>query len=208
MHHPHKDSTDEAASATSTMRRSYLIQRLNQPQRRHTGPLAAFGEAMAFGGGLPNGGLTADAMGLLREIFSFDYMGAAEFEFGAVPQALDGLAKDHRELTAREFSIDLATLAPRWDDDSKHEGTANVWLIARSHHADEAESRIRAWASEGYASRLKETTRLSECLSPSREDYNRTDGWLELDNGFFFFTDRRMFEGVAALFGLATEAVA
>lgn len=192
---------------TDTMRRTWLVQRLNQPARSSS---LLFGKdnPFSFGGGLRNGGLSTEAMTMLRDLFAFDYMGAAEFEFGAVPEALNGIAKDHKKLVSREITIDLATLAPDWRNKTKHEGTGTVWLIARKDQADEAEARIRGWAADGYRSELKETTRLSECLSPSREDFNRTDGWLELDNGFLFFTDRAMFEGTAALFGVTVEVSA
>lgn len=33
-------------------------------------------------------------------------------------------------------------------------------------------------------------------------DNYRVCGWLELDNGWFAFTDKEMYEGVARLFGV------
>jgi hypothetical protein len=69
------------------MKDSYLIQRLHKPESwRIKGKV--LDNAFSFGGGLKNGGLTTKALDLLRDIFSFDYMCAAEFEFGAVPAAL------------------------------------------------------------------------------------------------------------------------
>ena len=32
--------------------------------------------------------------------------------------------------------------------------------------------------------------------------WGRVQGWLELDNGFFFFTDKTMCENVAHVFGI------
>lgn len=57
------------------LKQTYLVQRLNRPTNGYDNPFS-------FGGGLKNGGLSEDAMKLLRPIFSFDYMGSAEFEFG------------------------------------------------------------------------------------------------------------------------------
>lgn len=68
---------------------SYLIQRLQTPQDYGKFKDNPFN----FGGGLKNGGLSEDAMKLLRPIFSFDYMGAAEYEFGEVPRAMQKVAK-------------------------------------------------------------------------------------------------------------------
>ena len=42
----------------------------------------------AFGGGLRNGGLPDEWRGSLAEFVDCDYMGAAEYEFGALPDAI------------------------------------------------------------------------------------------------------------------------
>ncbi len=58
-----------------TMRDSWLIQRLKPA---YPGLVQLWVDnPFAFGGGLRNGGLSGEAMNLLRGIFSFDYMGAA-----------------------------------------------------------------------------------------------------------------------------------
>jgi hypothetical protein len=64
---------------------TWLIQRLEKSHGNYDNPFS-------FGGGLKNGGLSPDAMNLLRPIFSFDYMGSAEFEFGAIPKSLKYMA--------------------------------------------------------------------------------------------------------------------
>ena len=189
---------------TDDMGRSWLVQRLARPHRG-TGPLAGLDNAFSFGGGLKNGGLTDEAMGLLREIFRFDYMGAAEFEFGAVPKALQGLAADHKDLVGATFDVDLATVPGSWDDDGPAPtGTAPIYLIARAHQADEAKARILAWASESLND-LKEQTNLNTTLRPSRDWHGEAQGWLELNNGFMFFTDEDMAVKTATLFGVDVE---
>ena len=50
-----------------------------------------------------NGGLSSEAMDLIRGIWAFDYMGAAEFEFGAVPKALQKIAAS--DLTSFTISV-------------------------------------------------------------------------------------------------------
>ena len=183
---------------TVEMKRSYLVQRLRKPM-----PAA---NVFAFGGGLRNGGLSKEAMSLLQGIFSFDYMGAAEFEFGAVPKALQSLASvKPKRLTAGSFQIPLAKVAPNWHDRkaTTPEGDAAVYFLCRSEQASEVEARARTWASEGYAARLKEPTHLDSTLRPHNEWDGETVGWLELDNGFFLFTDRQMWEQTCTLFGVA-----
>ena len=190
-----------------TMHRSWLIQRLKKPLVG-TGLLGA-DNPFAFGGGLKNGGLSDEAMGLLHGIFRFDYMGAAEFEFGEVPKALRAIAEDTKHLSAFSFVIPFADVAKRWNDKSKAvpTGEATVYVLCDKSHAEEVESRVRGFARDGYSSRLKEGTRLESSLRPIEEWDADVCGWLELDNGFFFFTDREMWERTAALFGVAVPAV-
>ena len=88
--------------------RTWLIQRLQKPQ-----PIRLNGievdNPFFFGGGLKNGGLSNEAMNLLRGIFRFDYMGASEFEWGAVPNALRNMAKQSSE---GKLTTDLYEVAP------------------------------------------------------------------------------------------------
>jgi len=57
--------------------------------------------------------------------------------------------------------------------------------------------------------RLKERSHLDRALfsNPEKDRFScRTFGWLELDNGVMFFTDRAMFEGFAKLFEVDAHA--
>lgn len=187
------------------MRRSWLVQRLRKPAQRDS----IFGKdnPFAFGGGLRNGGLSDDAMDLLRPIFSFDYMGAAEFEFGAVPKALRRIGENARNLVATSIDVRLADVAKHWRDKSEGEpvGSAPVYLLCAKADVAEVESRVRGWAGESF-SELKEQTRLSSALRPVHDWDAETGGWLELDNGFMFFTDRDMWAATAAVFGVEVSA--
>lgn len=49
---------------------------------------------------------------------------------------------------------------------------------------------------------LKEGARLSNALDPIDDRDHRYGGWLELDNGFFFFTNEKMWLETARLFGV------
>lgn len=178
------------------MNRTRLIQRLEQPRGKDN--------PFSFGGGYKNGGLTDDAMEILRSVWSFDYMGAAEFEFGAVPKALNKIASNQADLVAFEFEVALSDVPSDWRDKSKGEpeGSETIYVLARSEDREEVEQRIRGWASEAYSNDLKEITRLSSTLRPYSEWDGDIVGWLELDNGFLFFTDKVMFDKTAALFGV------
>lgn len=190
------------------MERSYLIQRLERPWRTsEEHPLFGKDNPFSFGGGLRNGGLSEEAMNLTRELWQYDYMGSAEFEWGAVPEALQKMAKT--ELEATSFTIDLNDVAKDWRDKSKKavKGEATIYTLAPPSFRDEIERRIRAYAAESYIPkdpelRLKEATHLASTLRPYSEYDGRTVGWLELDNGYMFFTDEDMFKGACSLFGV------
>lgn len=185
------------------MKDSYLIQRLRKP----LGSKSIFGDnPFSFGGGLHNGGLSDEAMGLLRGIFSFDYMGAAEFEFGAVPKALQVIAKNYESYEAFSFTMPLSKVKQSWRDKSTEKPTGNVtiYVICNKDDSKEVTARIKLNAANN-GGRLKEPTLLSNTLRPDGDWDPGMVGWLELDNGFFFFTDKEMWEKTAELFGLETK---
>lgn len=201
----------DTTTQTQLPRESYLIQRLDPPFKSEH-PLGGKDNPFAFGGGYRNGGLSDEAMDLLRDIFRFDYMGAAEFEFGAVPEALNKIAKAAQDgnLSAWRFSVlyskvqapscwrkgeaELNPPAPR--------SRATLFAIAPTQWRDAVEERVVALASKN-SPRTKEAVNLSTVLRPTNSEYQpRTRGWLELDNGFFFFADPDMWAATATLFGV------
>lgn len=205
--------TDQAKiSGESALGRSWLVQRLQRPFQ--TASVLGRDNPFAFGGGRHNGGLSPDAMDLLREVWRFDYMGAAEFEWGAVPEALKRVAKmaEDNRLVAYAFSWPLHEVEQDWRDKSRKrvEGDATVYVICDVAWTADVEARIRAWAAKNrdYESgvQLKERTNLCRALRPMQEWDRETCGWLELDNGFLFFTDEAMWKATADLFGVAAQS--
>jgi len=194
------------------MRSSYLVQRLNPPHGGADNPFA-------FGGGMKNGGLAEGAMELLRPIFSFDYMGAAEYEFGDVPRAFQKIAEYASEGRAALFGI----VIPNSEVDTAHlkdwgsrkkvkvpPGESHVYIICHADWCDEVETRVRAWAAKNWRTRedehdIRDATNLPARLIPQEDSYWDTIGWLEMDNGFLFFTDADAAEKTAALFGVGDD---
>lgn len=150
------------------IKKTYLIQRLNKPTN--------FNNPFSFGGGYRNGGLSEEAMKLLSPIFSFDYMGSAEFEFGAVPEAFQKLS--NAENVVGEVS--------------------SVFYICPKELINHVEKTINKLIENEYELNLKESCRLKQSISGDGK--NKNCGWIELDNGFMFFTDKEMFEKTKALF--------
>jgi hypothetical protein len=167
-------------------RSSWLVQRLERPLPGDS--LLGKDNPFSFGGGIKNGGLSDEAMKLLRGIFSFDYMGAAEFEWGAVPEALSKIARS--DLVAFWFNVPDHT----------------IFVLAPAEWRTEVEARIREFTRD-YGDdyyHLKESTLLHQVLYEDdpkrREFYERYGGWLELNNGFLFFTDEEMWAKTCDLF--------
>ena len=70
------------------MKRTYLIQRLKKSQAEKFKKRGLMGNP--FGGGID---LNREAYNALAQFISFDYMGSAEFEFGALPEAISSIFK-------------------------------------------------------------------------------------------------------------------
>ena len=152
-------------SGVIRMKRSYLIQRLKKP----IGTDAPRANLFSFGA--TNGGFSKEALELCHGCFDFDYMGAAEFEWGAVPEAL---ATIHDSSLARGKIEEMYYLC-----------------IA------EMETEVRAFIETVSKGELEER-KLKEPLGTKRDSVL---GWLELDNCFFFFRDEEMWKNTCKLFG-------
>lgn len=184
----------------------FLIQRLNKPfgDARDLGP-----RIFAFGCGLKDGGLTKEAMDLLQEIFTFDYMGSAEFECGEVPRALQSLIISNADLSTKSFEIDMGDVSfEDWEKNHFKKPVKGVkktvYLLAKTDHHEPAEKFIRTLIGEEEYRRFQEApmfrTALLEPKDPKEGWSKRIAGWLDLSNKMFFFTDKDMFERTRDLF--------
>ncbi|MFZ3069052.1 MAG: hypothetical protein WA052_01920 [Microgenomates group bacterium] len=154
--------------------RPHLIQRLNKPIG-HVNP-------WSFGGGLEDGGISQEGMDILKDIFSFDYMGSSEFEWGAVPAALNFIAQQSSLKTVTSGEI------------------MGVYYICPVSYEEGVKDTIKVLLEDEHTLRLKEGCGLKDRVKNLNEWDERNVGWLELDNGFFFFTDKEMFEKTKLLF--------
>lgn len=165
------------------MNRTNLIQRLMRPAKTKEGALSNALEGFSFGGGYRNGGLTSEAMDLLRPIFSFDYMGAAEFEFGALPKSLANIAGEIKAYGNHEVKLKDHT----------------IYVFCRNKDIDDIKKLIKDIYKDEYKLHLKEYPRLKDSLN-EKEFTSNIIGWLELDNNFFFFKDKDAFDKLTDLF--------
>jgi hypothetical protein len=189
------------------MKTTRLIQRLHAPSSK------GFINPFSFGGGYRNGGLSDEAMNLLVPIFSFDYMGASEFEFGELPKALQEMAKNHAS-----YSLQTIQVAPSKKSLEKHVPSdcevstkkRTVWLWAPTEHMEEIQKRIKKlansdpcgirWKKEIEPIDLKCASLFDLAIRTTTKNSSATVGWLELDNAFFFTIDEKMAVAFAKLF--------
>lgn len=163
---------------TTTLQQSYLIQRLQKPINYEI--------QFAFGGGYKNGGLSDDAFKLLKGIFSFDYMGAAEYEFGAIPAYFKQMVAARERYVTWEIVINKTP----------------VYVIGNLKDKANISDRIKD-ISKQKAGYIKCGCNLDQAVGLNiytKQENCRTIGGLEIDNCFAFFTDKTVFESFCNLF--------
>ena len=189
------------------MLESCLIQRLKAAPKSEFHAKAE----QVFGGGMLM--LSPEAWKVLQAIFSIDYMGRAEFEFGTIPNTLKAMAGDADKLRAFTVTIPAADIEPNYER-KRPARTARgkprkkqpvhppvtdktVYVLAREAHKAEIPERLKLLA--GRKIRLLEYSRFPEALDPMTDFDRDVRGWLEIDNGFFFFTDADMWRKTTVL---------
>ena len=189
------------------MRRTWLIQRLQKPFKDKDNKWAQLSNAFPFGGGLVNGGLSKDAMSMIKHIFRFDYMGSSEFEWGAVPKALIKIANYfvHNYYVTGQINVTPGKHI-------KDKKNIPVYYICDRYenHLAEVMKRIQdmSTGARKIVTQTKEGVRLDDACGYGWGPPNpKMDacGWLELDNGFMFFTDKEMFDKTIELFSKFNE---
>jgi hypothetical protein len=123
-------------------------------------------------------------------------MMAAEYEWGAVPKSL-------HEIEQRALAGKLAA------GKLKLKGRAVYYLCPIEIVVGVEKTIRRLYKNEGTKrwlfkndSPTRDWVGLKEAVARRRSKPGDVAGWLELDNHFMFFTNRRMFEGTAKLFGI------
>lgn len=169
---------------------TWLIQRLLQPRSFKLPGMEFKDNPFSFGGGYKNGGLSDEAMGFIRTIWSFDYMGSAEFEFGAVPTALRFIAGQASKNNLLAGHVEL------------NQGEIVYFLCPKPYEAG-VKKLIAQLRNDEFKLRLKEYCGLARYFTEKDNEYAQDyAGWLELDNGFMFFVNKEIFEKTCALFGV------
>ena len=165
------------------MQQSTLIQRLKTPGLRSW-----------FGASGEKGYFNEDGWDIVSPLFSFDYMGAAEFERERTPEMFMQIGKWYEQGKIVTGQIDMGT---------------SVDYLCLDEHEEEVVKRITLLGDYGdfdeHVWRLKEGTHFKQALL-ARTDHIKGDwamdykGWFELNNGYMFFVDHETFEKTDAMF--------
>jgi hypothetical protein len=183
---------------------SHLIQRLQKPYepiKDTDNPLikALKANPFAFGGGYKNGGFDEKSYELINQVFRFDYMGSAEFEFGAVPKAMQFILENKKQYISKSFNVSWKYQS-WYKEEPEISGKSPVYVICKPDDLDEIKIRIKTWAN-GCNKHLKEITLMCPSLASKAE----IKGWIDIDNKFFFFIDKEMFEQTVQLFDITVK---
>lgn len=170
------------------IRQTYLIQRLKRPRENKEN--IRWDSVFSFGG-VKQGGFTDEQWDFINQLFSFDYMGSAEFEFGAVPQSLSRIFK-----SAEKKEIKTKTLKYK----------KPIYIIYHKQIEKYVESTINELISNDKAeSQLKERCGLSNFLKENGHFNELICGWLEIDNDFMFFIDQEIYNRVCKMLNITPD---
>lgn len=181
------------------MKDTWLIQRLRKPAEDK--PLNPF----AFGMG--GGRMTPETRQAFKTAFEFDYMGSSEFEWGSVPEALEKIYNDRLSFVTGEVEIPVQKIKlDTWEKQHyslKKDEKATIFIWCQPDHLKYAKELVLDLAMHERSNKLKERSMLRYQYLEEKDGHNdNLGGWLEMDNGFFFFADQKMFRNTIAVFGV------
>lgn len=120
----------------------------------------------------------------LKSVMCFEYMGSAEFEWGAIPRCLYRILDKRLEFVAAPFRLK----------------GKNIYIICRDdeEYMGDIKRVIQRFSVSDYGNRTKETVGLYDTLIYGKS--LSPCGWLDIQNDFFFFTDAEMYRATCELF--------
>lgn len=198
-------------------REPYLVQRLQRPFPNQPAPAD---------GPFVGAGLSKNASEILGALCRLDYMGASEFEWGAVPQSLNRMVSTHqgnmcfgthtvKVKKPHAWSGSLGDIcASEWNS-YPTEVIVPVHFIAPKDIFRSCVEWVRQNPARNEYIQTKETVRFMPAAYllgttgkpgwPKEKEYQHYVGWLDIHNDWFFFIDETMFEGAKKMFGVAEE---
>lgn len=195
------------------MEDSVLFHRLGKPNGKSS--------TTPFTFGCCGKGISDEADKLLTPIFTFDYMMAAQYEFGAVPNALNRIATGAKDFVAFRMEFPQSHVARHWREeirartksgrprktpvitnpkpDPVFTEPAKVYVFCHKDERVFVETIIHQLVSNRYK-KARDDVNL-HCVLRPMDDYDKSRiGWLELNNGYFIYVDKEAWKKTVALF--------
>ena len=110
---------------------------------------------------------------IVSDFYPQDYMGSAEFEFGAKPSSLRKMYEE-----AKSYDIFKIFLLGQ-----------TVWVWGNPTNAEDITKQLGDYITD--KKRLKEYISLPEILKGEKKSYQRDDFWWDLENHFVFSLDEK-----------------
>ena len=195
------------------MHETSLVQRLRCPWRRDDEPLPVASRVF-LPTTVPGTPEWKEAATMLHQFISCDTMGAAEYEFGTFREAIARVARDSEELVAFQMVLKAseihrtiaATSRSTRAEASRRRSSRFVHPSSIERSTCCAACRRRTKSASGFRQlvgrrwRVKMGTRFDLALDPVEKWDADIVGWLELNNGFFFFLDKDMWTATTMMF--------
>jgi len=189
----------------------YLMQRLKPPRPGPPGMKAAH---HVFGGGLL--GLSQGAWDALDPVCTLDYMGSAEYEFGAVPAFFRAWVEQEQELDLWYFDLKPGEYEVTYLRGRKTKRPLPPVQTRRVYGIRTKDSRFSRGDIEAAfrkvalgKTHVKSGAYHTRALDPVEEwdmGHRAVLGWLCLEENCALFTDETMWRGFATLFGAEAES--
>lgn len=138
------------------------------------------------------GKFTEDSIDRRQGVCGYDYMGSAEFEFGTIPAAVRGFYQGRDSLATYELPVEAKDIRVGFNTRKLVAKDTTFYVICRKGDEEEVTKRIRTILVDTMP--LKERPHVYDIFD--HENLSRVWGWFELNNGFYFFADKEMFEGM------------
>jgi hypothetical protein len=163
------------------MRTPWLIQRMQKSYLDFQSIIRGFGR---------DGG--NESRKLIKTFVQFDYMGSAEFEFGALPKAFDEMEKGIKQYAQFQFKLGPG-------------GKHTIYVICKTVDKQEVIKFIQDEFEKPH--HMQEWTYFRESLGEGDPKYiseykQYTLGWFDICNHFMFFKDKTMFDRFVNFYGL------
>jgi len=197
-------------------KKPYLVQILKQPWEKTGTVRDGLQNAFSFGGGLKRGGFSKEAMQLLTNLWGWEYMGASEYEWGAVPEAMKKVVDyvnknnyfagyieiEHPESVCNEHGgVDI------WNKKNPKLITSKVFILCHKLHTSYVTEFI--WKVANSQQRItRDYTNIAIVLYKGEKKLLYSSiaiGGLNLDNAFIYLTYEPSIQKMIQMFGLTLQ---